>query len=442
MRTHTRRRSSLMGVAVAAALSLVVAGCGGDSGSNTGDGDGDAESKTVQIWSSIDQAVQDGLQKQLEAKADAAGITIDWQKVDDINSLIMTKIQSGETPDIALIPQPGVVKDMVAQGAAKPLDDALDMDALAGNMVPGTLEAGSIDGQLYGLLVSMNVKSLVFYNKPAFEKAGYTAPTSFAELEALTEQIKSDGGTPWCMGIESEGATGWPATDWFEDLVMRYGGVDEYNAWVAHDTPFDSDVVRQSAAEFEKLMFTEGNVAGGREAIAATSFGDAGKPLFDKGGPGCWLLKQGSFIVSPDFMPADAVADVDANFGLFGLPPIEAGGENPVLGGGDMATLLTDSQAAKDVLKMMSETDIGIDAAPTSSYLSPHTDFDVSLYPNELTRSIAEVANTSSAFLFDGSDQMPGAVGTGTFWTEMTSWISDAQDLDATLANIDASWPS
>ena len=438
MRTPVRRHTKIKGVAAIAVAALALAGCGGgDSGDSSS-----SDSKTVTIWSSIDQPVQDGLQKVLEGKATAEGITIDWQKVDDINSLIMTKIQSGETPDIALIPQPGVVKDMVDQGAAKPLDDVIDMAALEGSMVPGTLDAGTIDGQLYGLLVSMNVKSLVFVNKPEWEKAGYQVPDSLGALEELTDQIKADGGVPWCFGIESGGATGWPATDWIEDLVMRYGSVDEYNQWVSHEIPFDSDLVRQAADEMDKLLLTEGNVAGGRTAIAATSFGDAGKPLFDKGGPGCWMLKQGSFIVSPDFMPSEAVADVDANFAVWGLPPAEAGGDNPVLGGGDMVTLLNATDSAKKVVAWLSETDAGTEAAPNSSFLSPHKDFDTSLYPTELTKSIADIAYSSSAFLFDGSDQMPGVVGAGTFWTDMTAWISEQEDLDTALANIDASWPS
>ncbi|MEZ5098046.1 MAG: ABC transporter substrate-binding protein [Nocardioides sp.] len=436
MRNPVRRRTKLMGVALTAAASLVLASCGG------GDSGGGADDKTVTIWSSVDQPVQDGLEKVLTEKAKADGITIKWEKIDDINTVIMTKLQAGDTPDIAMIPQPGVVKDIVSRGAAQPLDDVLDMGMLQDSMVPGTLESGTVDGKLYGLLVSMNVKSLVFYNKPAWDKAGYQAPDSMTALEALTDQIKADGGTPWCMGIGSEAATGWPATDWFEDLIMRYGSVDEYNQWVAHEIPFDSDLVKQAAAEFEKLLFTEGNVAGGRESIASTSFGDAGKPMFDKGGPGCWMLKQGSFIVSADFMPESAVADVDKNFGVFGFPPVEAGGDNPVLGGGDLAVMFDDSDSTKTAMKYLSETDAGKEAAPNSSFLSPHKDFDTSLYPTDLTRSIADVAYQSTAFLFDGSDQMPGAVGAGTFWTEMTSWISGQEDLDTALKNIDASWPS
>ena len=239
---------------------------------------------------------------------------------------------------------------------AIPLDDVVDMAALEESMVPGTLDAGMVEDELYGLLVSMNVKSLVFYNKKAWDEAGYEAPESIDDLNALTEQIKADGGIPWCMGIESDAATGWPATDWFEDLVMRYGGADGYNQWVTNELKFDSDIVREAAAEFEELMFTEGNVLGGREAITSTSFQTAGNPMFDEE-PGCWLYKQGSFITG--FFPEDIVADLDANVGVFGFPPAEAGGENPVLGGGDLAVMFDDSESTKAVMGMMAEEDFG-----------------------------------------------------------------------------------
>jgi len=432
MRIPVKKSTSMLGVAaIAASLSLTA--CGGDDG-------GGSDSKTVTIWSSVDQPVQDGLEKALKAKVEGDGITIKWTKVDNINQLIMTKIQAGDTPDIAFIPQPGVVKDMVNLEAALPLDDALDMSALEGNMIPGTLEAGSVDGTLYGLLVSANVKGLIFYPKVAWDEAGYpTEVASIDDLNALTDQVKADGNTPWCMGIESDTATGWPATDWFETLVAKYGGVDAYNSWVAHETPFDSDVVREAAAEFEELMFTDGNVLGGQDAIASTNFGTAGNPMFDDP-PSCWMYNQGSFITG--FFPDATKADLDANVGVIGFPPAEAGGDNPVVGGGDMATMLNDSDSVKTVMAALAETDIGNDAAPTSSFISPHTDFDASLYPNEVTRSIAEVATTSTGFLFDGSDQMPGEVGAGTFWKDMTAWISGQEDLDTALKNIDESWPS
>ena len=220
---------------------------------------------------------------------------------------------------------------------------------------------------------------------------------------------------------------------------MRYGGPEEYKKWVKNETKFDSDVVKEAAAEFEKLMFTEGNVLGGRKAIASTNFGTAGNPMFDAE-PGCWMYKQGTFITG--FFPKKIVANIDEEVGVFGLPPVEEGGENPVLGGGDSAMMLDDSKSTESVMKMLAETDIGNEAAKTSSFISPHKDFDVANYQDDVTRDSAEVAYKSTEFLFDGSDQMPGEVGAGSFWKEMTAWISDQQSLDETLKNIDASWPS
>jgi alpha-glucoside transport system substrate-binding protein len=431
MRIPTRGRSALVAItALAAAAALTSCGSGGDSGE---------DDKSVTIWSSMDPPVQEGLEKTLVEKAKAKGITIKWSKVENINQLIMQKIQANDTPDIAFIPQPGVVADVVERGEPVALDDVLDMDSLEESMVPGTLEAGTVDDKLYGLLVSMNVKSLVMYPKKAWAKEGYKPPATIEELNTLTEQMKSDGNTPWCMGIEADTATGWPATDWFEDLVMRYGGPEEYKKWVKNETKFDSDVVREAAAEFEELLFTEGNTLGGRKAIASTAFGTAGNPMFEAT-PKCWMYKQGTFITG--FFPKDIVANIDENVGVFGFPPAEEGGEKPVLGGGDLAMMFDDTASTESVMKMLSETDIGNEAAATSSFISPHKDFDMANYKDNVARESAQVAYDSTEFLFDGSDQMPGEVGAGSFWKEMTAWISDQQDLDTTLQNIDSSWPS
>ena len=432
MRVHKRGVKALTAVAAMALGVSGLAACGGGGSSS--------DDKTVEIWMSVDQPVFDGLKKSMTAKAKDAGITLKMSKVTDINSLIMTKIQANDAPDIALIPQPGVVANIVKRNKAFALDDVLDMADLKSRMLPGALESGTIDGKLYGLLSSANVKSMIFYNKKAFDKAGYKPPTTIAELEALTDQIKSDGHVPWCMGIESDTATGWPATDWFEELVMKYGGASGYNDWVTHKTAFDSDLVKQAGEEFQKLVLTKGNHIGDGKTIASTNFGNAENSMWESD-PGCWLFKQGSFITA--FFPEDVVKNFTTDVGVFGFPAATAGEKAPVLGGGDLAVLLNDSKSAKDAMKMLSETDTGNSAAANgSSYLSPHSDFDSSLYTNPVIKAADQVVKNGGDLLFDGSDQMPGEVGAGSFWKEVTAWITDQQDLDTTLKNIDDSWPT
>ena len=436
--TSTRRRAAL-GV-TALALAMTTTGCLGSDDSGGG-GAGGEDDGVVDILATTDPLVFDGLKAKIEEEAEAAGIEVNVERVDNINQLILTRIQANDPPDIAVIPQPGVIKQIVDRGKAVELtDDIVPADALS-DMTPGTLEAGQIDGKQYGLMISMNVKSLVFYNKPAWDKSGYKVPETLDDLAALGEQIKSDGGTPWCFGIESGTATGWPVTDWFEDLIMRYGGSETYQQWVENEVKFDSEVVRQAADYLETNVLADDSVPGGRGSIASTAFGDAEDTMWEDE-PGCWLFKQGNFIVSADFIPEDVVENVDERIGVFGFPPAEAGSENPVLGGGDLATLLEDNDDSRAIMEILADVELGTEAAPSSSFISPHTGFDTSLYPSDLTRQIADVAYTSDAVLFDGSDLMPGEVGAGTFWKEMTAWISGQQDLDATLTNIDDSWPA
>ena len=442
-----RRPTLLISVAAVGVAALVTSGClssGSDSSSgDSGKASGSVKGSTVTIWTSVDQPVLDGMRAAMDPKAQAQGMTVKWSKVDNINQLIMTKIQANDTPDIALIPQPGVVADIVNRGKATALDDVVDLNALKSSMIPGTLDAGTVNGKLYGLLVSSNAKSFVFYPKKAWDKAGYAAPQSLDELNQLTEKIKADGSAkaPWCMGIGSQAATGWPATDWFEDLVMRYGGTDGYNQWVKHDTKFDSPLVRQAAAEYEKLLFTPGNVYGGRKSIASTTFNTAGNPMFDNP-PGCMMYKQGSFITGAGFFPKKVLADVDQNVGVFYFPPAQAGAEKPMLGGGDMAVLLHNTAGAQAAMKLLSDKSIGDQAAGKTSFLSPHKDFDVTKYGGTLAQEIAKITYGSSTFLFDGSDQMPGAVGAGTFWKDMTAWNAGQESLDKALKDIDSSWPA
>ena len=431
-------------LAVVGAATLMTSAClssGGSSGGGGGSPSGQASGSTVTVWTSVDLPVMNGLKAGLAPMAAAKGITVNWNKVDNINQVIITKIQANDTPDIAMIPQPGVVSDIASRNKATPLDDVVDVNALKSSMLPGTLEAGTINGKLYGLLVSANTKSFVWYPKKAWDAAGYKAPTTIDELNTLTQKITSDktATTPWCMGIESSAATGWPATDWFEDLIMRYGGTDGYNKWVKHEIKFDSPLVRQAAAEFQKLMFTPGNVLGGRKAIASTNFGTAGNPMF-QAKPGCMLYKQGSFITG--FFPKDVQANLPTDVGVFYFPPAQAGGEKPILGGGDMAVLLHNTAGAREVMKMLSDKNVGNEAAGPTNFLSPHKDFDVTKYQGEIAQQAAKITYSSSIFLFDGSDQMPGAVGAGTFWKDMTSWISGQESLDQALKNIDNSWPS
>ena len=124
----------------------------------------------------------------------------------------------------------------------------------------------------YAIPEQADVKGLVWYPVPEFEEAGYTVPRTWDELLALSRQMVADGRHPWCLGIESGPASGWPATDWIEALVLRLGGVELYDQWVAHEIPFDHPVVRQATSMFGEIAFGPGFVNGGVESINDVAF--------------------------------------------------------------------------------------------------------------------------------------------------------------------------
>jgi alpha-glucoside transport system substrate-binding protein len=287
-----------------------------------------------------------------------------------------------------------------------------------------------------GIWARANGKSLVFYPKAEFDAAGYTVPETWEELMALTEQIASDGDTPWCVGIESGAATGWAMTDWIEETMLRTTSLENYDAWVAGTLKFDSPEVRKALGYVTDIWFNDAYVYGGTKSIPTTFFGDAPKPMFVKP-PKCWLHKQGNFITS--FFPEGLEAGVA--YDLFYLPPIDPAYGKPVLGAGDIYAMFNDRPEVRAVIQYFSMGESVQGWVEAGGAISPHKDSSLDWYQDPVSRKVAEIIQNATSFRFDGSDLMPGAVGAGSFWKEMTSFVSGSIDEDTALKNIDASWP-
>jgi alpha-glucoside transport system substrate-binding protein len=429
--------------AVLGATALLAAGCLSDSGSSGSSSSGGGA--PIEIVGAFSGTQQEGFVKDIAAVSAATGIPITYTSLSDFDTVIRSRVAGNNAPDIAIFPQPGLMLDLAKDGSVVPLADAgVDVAADSASMVPGLVDTVTgTDGTVYGLPYSMNVKSLVWYPKAAWDAAGYAAPTTNAELMALTEKISAAGTTPWCIGIESGAATGWPATDWLEEYVLREGGPDVYDQWVKHEIPFNDPIVKKAAEDFAAIALANnsGYVYGGQQGLVSTNFGDAANPLFTTP-PGCYLHRQGNFITS--FWPETVTADIATNAGIFLLPPVEGGYDGqPVLGGGDFMGLFDTTNAdAATVLEAIAAPDFGANSAATGAWLSPNTTFDSTLYPNAILKAQADLVATADVFRFDGSDQMPGQVGTGTFWKGMVEWLSGQKDIDTVLAEIDASWPT
>jgi alpha-glucoside transport system substrate-binding protein len=448
------RSAGLRGLAAATSLLsiMVLTGClqnpnqtGGEGGGVAGTGfvdggtpDGD---KVVSILGAFGGPEQEAFEASLTEFEASSGIDIQYVADTDFTTTIKQKVNSGDAPDIGLFPQPGGILEFAAENKVQPIDTYLDYDAIDRTLVPGFLEAARYKGRVYGAPMRMAVKSIVWYPKPAYTEGGYTtSPASIQALQSdVADKIKADGTSPWCMGWESDQATGWVGTDWIEEYMLRIHGPDIYDDWVAHRIPFNDERVVQAFDEFAKISKTKGQVLGDTKGILNTPFSEAMNPAFADP-PQCMIMRQGNFISG--FFPQPVQDDLDSRVGIYVFPPFEGGySGQPIVGGGDMAALFNGNDPdAHAVAQFLSSDKFGAEWAKAGGWLSPHTTFDASNYPNETTREMATIVADADVFRFDASDLMPKGVGSGTFWTEMIKW-QNGQSSQATADAIEASWP-
>ena len=213
----------------------------------------------------------------------------------------------------------------------------------------------------------------------------------------------------------------------------------DYDAWTSGELKFSSPQVKKAAEQVGAIFLGEGMVYGGTKAIVSTSFGDAPSPMFADP-PKCWLHKQGNFITS--FFPKDRDQKPGVDYSFFYLPGIDPAYGKPVLVGGDIWSMFNDRPEVRAVMAWFARGEHLKTWLASGGTVSPHSDAKLDWYGNDIDRGAAEILANATAVRFDGSDLMPGEVGAGSFWKEMTAWISGSEDLDTALRNIDASWPT
>jgi len=392
-------------------------------------------------------------QTALAAFQKATGITVTVEEIGKSHETILrTRIEGGDpTLDLAVLAQPSGVVAYGKEGKLIDVSTFIDPAVLKANY-PATLDLVSDGGKVWGLPYKLDVKSVVWYPIKAFAAAGYTVPTTWQEMLDLSAKIVADGkGNPWCIGMEAGTATGWQATDWVEEVMLRTVGLDKYNQWIAGTLKFDSPEVKAAMAEVAKIFFTKDFVYGGNTAIVATDQKTTMDPMFnqDLAAPKCWMQQIPTWY-GPDFFPDQRASGqpskyiVGEDVGLFYLPPIDPKLGNPVEGSGDTLMVLQDRPEVRAVAEFLS-TPAGIQTwIQAGSAISANVNTPADWYKDHYKLQVAaDIVKNATAFGFDASDLMPPAVGGGTFWTEMVKWIQDnGANTEDRLKAIDASWPA
>nr|WP_100424216.1 ABC transporter substrate-binding protein [Sediminihabitans luteus] len=445
-------------VLVAGGLSAVLAlgACSSDDDGDGGSADGgstdcadfesygDLSGKTVTVYAGIVAPEDQPYMDSYKPFEDCTGATIDYTADKNFEQQILVQAQAGNAPDIAIVPQPGLLQQLVATGAAvePPAEVGANVDEFWGE---DWKAYGTVDGTFYAAPSGASVKSLVWYSPTQFADNGWEVPTTLDELQTLTDDIVAKGDNkPWCAGISSGEATGWPITDWMEDMMLRVGDPDVYDQWVAHDIPFNSEVPTEALDAVGNYLKNPDYVNGGIgdvSSIATTTFQDGGLPILDGA---CSLHRMASFYASN--FPEGTDVSEDGEVFAFYLPGKTAD-DHPVLGAGEFNLAFADRPEVQAFQTYLS-TDLWANNKASASseatgggWISANKGLDPANLVNPIDKlSVDLLQDPNTVFRFDGSDQMPAAVGSNAFWKQATAWITGQSTKD-TLDKIEASWP-
>ncbi|MEU4147844.1 ABC transporter substrate-binding protein [Streptomyces parvulus] len=449
---RTPGRSSRIAATLAAgALALSLTACGGDDDGGGGGGDKggqqdggkdtaasvtlpklDGESLEVAaVWTGAEQENFKKVLAEFEKRTGAKVTFVPAQ--DPIINFLGSKIAGGAPPDVAMLPQPGAIKQAVDKGWAKPLGAEATKE-LGENYSPGWQEIGKVGGKQYGVYYKAANKSLIWYNAQVFENAGAAEPKTWDELLTAAQTVYDSGVTPFSVG----GADGWTLTDWFENVYLSQAGPEKYDQLAKHEIKWTDPSVKEALTTLAEIWGKKDYVAGGASGALQTEFPASVTQTFTGGDqPKAGMVYEGDF-VQVNIGETDAEIGTDAK--VFPFPSV--GDTAPVVSGGDAAVVLEDSKAAQALATWLASPDAATIQAKLGGYLSPNKNVDVAAYPNDVQKKIAEaLVAAGDDFRFDMSDQAPQAFG-GTpgkgEWKALQDFLKNPKDVAGAQAKLEA----
>ena len=362
------------------------------------------------------------------------GATVGYEGTRDLNAVLTTRVSGGNPPDIAGLPGPAALLQYATSNDLVALNTFMDMDALADLYDQGWLDLASVNNNLYGLFTKAAVKSLIWYSPPDFQAKGYAVPKTWDELLTLTQNIAQSGTTPWCIGLESAQTSGWPATDWIEDIMLRTASPEIYDQWWRHEIPWTHAAVKNAWTLFGQIATNPQYVNGGITGELATNFGESPFPMLQDP-PGCYMHRQATFI--SDFIKNQfPTTQAGRDYAYFQFPPINAQYGSPMLSSGDLFGMFNDTPAARSLMTWLASAPAQEIWARRGGFISPNRDVASSVYPDSLIADAAELLTNADVVRFDASDLMPAAVNDA-FLAGILNYVQNPNQLDAILQQIE-----
>ncbi|HSM67667.1 MAG TPA: ABC transporter substrate-binding protein [Ilumatobacteraceae bacterium] len=409
-------------------VSLIVAGCANGA---------DDEGRQLEIFGPYREVEADNFAASLSEFEEATGIEVRYTGSADFVRDLRQRVESGiSAPDIAIVPQPGLVEELIDNRALVAFDETT-RSAVRTAFSDEALAALSVDGGRFSAPFRQSVKSLVWYRPAVFEQYRWSVPETLDELSELVDEIQTDDPTiaPWCFSTEAGSATGWAATDWVEDLVLRRAGPEFYDEWAAGERRFGDPAVTAALAEFDALVIAAGRSTGGLPTILQTAVSDGSAPLFGDR-PACAMYKQASFAES--WFPDGALAEGDVDF--FVLPGVEAGEPAPLVIGEDLLVQFSDDPAVHRLMTHLVSPDGAREWAARGGFFNARSDVDPDTYFHPGDRRFAVLIGDERILRPDASDAMPPAIGSDLVWREITAWIAGTNTTQEFTDNMDVAY--
>jgi alpha-glucoside transport system substrate-binding protein len=345
------------------------------------------------------------------------------------------KIRGGNPPDIALFPQPGLIEDLADE--IVPLRPALEETVRRNYDEGARLEHVTVGDHLLGIPASADLKSLVWYSPRAFAEDGYEIPTTLAQFEQLAQRMADDGRVPFCLGLESAVATGWPLTDWIEDYVLRQLGPDVYDDWWRHDIPFDDPAVVGVAEHVVDFLSQPGFVYEDIDDAATRPTSEAGLPVLSGD---CMMYRMAHF--QGRYWPVNTDIGEDGDVDAFYLPGLTPD-QQPALTGGTYAAAFSDRRAVRATMEYIASERYALERARTQpGFVSPNQQVDPDIYPTVIDSYAADVLGSADVVRYDASDLMPGSIGADLYWDAAVDITQGDVTVADAFAQIDDEWPS
>jgi len=393
--------------ALVATLALIAAACGnGDDGTDTPEApDVDLTGQSIEVagvWAEGTGELQ-RINDVLDAFADLTGASVSFTSTgDDIAAVLGPRVEGGDPPDVAFLPQPGLLRDFAAQDALIPLDETATA-TIEANFASTWSDLASVDGTLYGVWFKLSNKSTFWYNSNALGDAGVTPPTTWDELVAGMATLSDFGVAPHAV----DGASGWVLSDWFENVYLRVAGPEMYDQLTNHEIPWTDPTVITALERMAEVM--QGDLlAGGTDGTLQSEFPNSVTLAFADP-PQAGMVYEGDFVGGVIGTETDAVVGEDADFVDF--PSID-GSPTSVVVSGDAAVLMRDSEAGQALINYLATAEAAEVWASQGGFTSANTGVDTSVYPDDITRRSAEaLVGAGDAAKFDMSDLQPAEFG-------------------------------